>query len=312
MSKESGCDSVSRCANCGVKEGDGDGVKLKQCSACHLVRYCSVKCQKEHRPKHKRECKRRMAEMRDEILFKQPEGTHCGDCQICCLPMSISFGAKSIGANPVSTACCCNFLCKGCQVAMLIRETPGRRMTCPFCRGPIPNSMAEAELYEKGRIAVDDPHAIYRAGTIASDRGDYRAAFEHYSRAAELGEVEAHFQLGNLYSRGEGVEKDKTKAGFHYEKAALAGHPVARCILGKNEVIKDLMLEIHPERGIKHLMIAAKQGDNNALGSLKDLYKNNFLRKDELVTSLRGHQAAADAMKSPQREMAASRSREGV
>eukprot|EP00984_Skeletonema_dohrnii_P015213 scaffold6528_cov67-Skeletonema_dohrnii-CCMP3373.AAC.1 len=62
------------CASCGTEEVDG--VKLKKCTACKSVRYCSVKCQKDHRSKHKRACKKRAAEFRDEIVFKQPESSH--------------------------------------------------------------------------------------------------------------------------------------------------------------------------------------------------------------------------------------------
>eukprot|EP00984_Skeletonema_dohrnii_P024979 scaffold14127_cov67-Skeletonema_dohrnii-CCMP3373.AAC.1 len=69
------------CASCGVAEADD--MKLKKCTACKSARYCSIKCQKEHRPKHKRDCKKRAAELRDEILFKQPECSHFGDCPIC-------------------------------------------------------------------------------------------------------------------------------------------------------------------------------------------------------------------------------------
>eukprot|EP00985_Skeletonema_marinoi_P018728 scaffold10530_cov140-Skeletonema_marinoi.AAC.6 len=58
------------CAACGIAEVDD--VKLKDCSACKLVKYCGVKCQKDHRPQHKKECKMRAAELRDELLFKQP------------------------------------------------------------------------------------------------------------------------------------------------------------------------------------------------------------------------------------------------
>ncbi|KAK1735014.1 hypothetical protein QTG54_014080 [Skeletonema marinoi] len=64
------------CASCGISEGDD--IKLKTCTACKSARYCSVKCQKEHRPKHKRACKKRAAELHDEMLFKQPESAHYG------------------------------------------------------------------------------------------------------------------------------------------------------------------------------------------------------------------------------------------
>eukprot|EP00984_Skeletonema_dohrnii_P005111 scaffold1799_cov134-Skeletonema_dohrnii-CCMP3373.AAC.1 len=62
------------CASCGTAQADD--IQLKTCTACKSVRYCSVKCQKEHRPQHKRACKKRAAELRDELLFRQPESSH--------------------------------------------------------------------------------------------------------------------------------------------------------------------------------------------------------------------------------------------
>ena len=72
------------CASCGKVAVD-DG-KLKICTACNLVKYCSVDCQKNHRPQHKKACKKRMAEIRDNRLFTQPEESSFGECPICCLP----------------------------------------------------------------------------------------------------------------------------------------------------------------------------------------------------------------------------------
>jgi hypothetical protein len=59
------------CANCG--KSAVDDVKLKICTACKLVKYCSVDCQKNHRSKHKKACKKRAAEIRDDNLFRQPD-----------------------------------------------------------------------------------------------------------------------------------------------------------------------------------------------------------------------------------------------
>ena len=62
MSLDNGEEAESLCcASCGIKENDD--IKLKKCNGCHLVRYCGVECQKEHRPKHKKECKKRAAEL---------------------------------------------------------------------------------------------------------------------------------------------------------------------------------------------------------------------------------------------------------
>jgi len=102
------------CASCGT--AGVDDIKLKDCSACKLVKYCGVKSQKDHRPQHKKECKKRAAELRDEMLFKQPESSYLGDCPICCLPLPLD-PTKSI-----LMACCCKLICDGCHVANQMRE----------------------------------------------------------------------------------------------------------------------------------------------------------------------------------------------
>ena len=75
------------CVSCGIAELDD--IKLKPCDGCDLARYCSDACQANHRPDHEAACKERAAELRDEILFKQPESTHLGECPICCLPLPL-------------------------------------------------------------------------------------------------------------------------------------------------------------------------------------------------------------------------------
>eukprot|EP00985_Skeletonema_marinoi_P003285 scaffold1372_cov79-Skeletonema_marinoi.AAC.2 len=96
MNADAESDTMMCCAACGTPEELVDDVKLKDCSACKLVRYCGVQCQKDHRPQHKRDCKKRAAELRDEILFKQPEISHRGGCPICCLPLPIDATESTI------------------------------------------------------------------------------------------------------------------------------------------------------------------------------------------------------------------------
>jgi hypothetical protein len=71
------------CAECGKEEG-GD-VNLKSCKSCMRVKYCDAACQKKHWATHKKPCKLRAAELRDEALFKDPPPKE--DCPICFLPM---------------------------------------------------------------------------------------------------------------------------------------------------------------------------------------------------------------------------------
>ncbi|KAK1737410.1 hypothetical protein QTG54_011696 [Skeletonema marinoi] len=49
------------CTSCGTVVVDA--IKLKKCTACKCARYSSIKCQKKHRPQHKRACKKRAAEL---------------------------------------------------------------------------------------------------------------------------------------------------------------------------------------------------------------------------------------------------------
>ena len=100
-------DIMMCCAYCGI--AGVDDVKLKKCIACYLVKYCSIKCQREHRSQHKKECKKRAAELRDEILFKQPESSHHGDCPICFLPLSLDNDKSSV------MSCCSKIICDGCN-----------------------------------------------------------------------------------------------------------------------------------------------------------------------------------------------------
>ena len=59
--------SADICANCG--RGEENTNSLKACTACHMVKYCNRECQIAHRPQHKKECKKRAAELHDEKLF---------------------------------------------------------------------------------------------------------------------------------------------------------------------------------------------------------------------------------------------------
>ena len=114
---------MMRCASFGVKEDDG--ITLKKCN----VKYCGVKCQKEHWTQHIKECKKRTAELRDELLFKQPESSHLGDCPICCLPLSVD------KRKSVMMSCCGKLICNGCDFANNNRvDERNRRFPCPFCR----------------------------------------------------------------------------------------------------------------------------------------------------------------------------------
>jgi TPR repeat protein len=279
------------CASCG--KAAVDDVKLKKC-ACNLVKYCTVACQKNHRPMHKKACKKRLAEIRDNGLFSQPDGSHYGECPICCLPLSIDPNTMTL------SSCCSQLICEGCEHANLIREMEQMlEHKCPFCREPLPNSPEEVIKNCMKRVKANDPAAICEVGKQRFHEGDYEGAFEYYTKAAALGDIGAHYQLSCLYLEGEGVEKDMKKAVYHLEEAAIGGHPDARVYLGNIESRNG-----REDRAVKHWIIAAKLGHNNSLDAVKKFFLSGLVSKEDYATALRGHQAAVDATKSEQREEA--------
>ena len=283
---------TSCCASCGIAEVDD--IKLKKCDDCDLVKYCSIECQKYHKSHHKEACKKRAAELHDEILFKQPESRHLGDCAICCLPLPLDL------SKTVMMACCSKAICEGCDHANKIREAEtSLRPSCPFCRTAIPSTIDEADKMMMRRIEANDPVSMCQEGSEQYDKGDYISAFQYFTKAAELGDVEAHFKLSLLYHHGEGVEKDEGMETYHLEEAAIGGHPFARHNLGCHEWNND-----NNERAVKHWIIAAKLGDDDSIKPLMAAYRVGFVSKDDLASTLRAHKAAVDATKSPQRDVA--------
>eukprot|EP00986_Skeletonema_menzelii_P008924 scaffold3926_cov126-Skeletonema_menzelii.AAC.5 len=234
------------------------------------------------------------AELQDEILFKQPESSHYGDCPICCLPLPID-GQKSI-----LMSCCGKSICNGCDIADQKRQFEGRlQRKCPFCRKAVPKTDEECIEQLMKRIEANDPVAMCQMGTKRCEEGDYNSAFEYLTWAAVLGNVQAHHQLSCLYYNGEGVEKDEKRALHHSIEAAIGGHPLARHNLAILEWKNG-----HHDRAAKHFIIAAKLGCDESLDKVKVLYKGGHASKDDFAAALRGHQTAVDATKSPQREAA--------
>ena len=89
------------------------------------------------------------------------------------------------------------------------------------------------------------------------------------------------------------------KAVHHWEVAAIGGHPVARHALALCEEDNGNM-----ERAVKHYIIAANLGYEKSMKTLWAMFKDGDISKEDLAATLRSHQAALDAMKSPERDLA--------
>ena len=284
------------CANCG-QEG-GDGVKLKNCTACLLVKYCGVDCQKVHRKIHKKACKERAAELKDERLYGQGHERLEGDfCPICTLPVPMPTDKHSC-----FNTCCMKMVCNGCVLAEI---KMGIQNKCPFCRTQN-NADGDAESLKRAEVRMDkkDPAAIkflgdqYSHGRLGLEE-DASRAVELWTEAVELGSVDALFQLGVVYGDGDGVKQDVARGVSFYEKAAMLGHSAARHNLGCYE---DSLGNYG--RAVKHFLISAKMGHEQSLKDIKKIFKRGLATKSQYAEALKGYQDAIEEMKSPEREEA--------
>ena len=238
------------CANCG-KHGS-DVVKLKNCTACRLVKYCGVDCQKAHRKQHKKTCRQRAAEIMDEQLYSQGRERPEGDfCPICTLPIPLPMDDHSL-----FNTCCMKKICNGCDIAAQKRDMND----CPFCRTPYPDNVADALAMIQARVEKKDPEAINHLGgkyfhAANGLQKDDRRAVGLWTEAAELGSIEALFNLGCAYYSGNGVQEDKGNGVQFWIKAAMQGHVESRRQLGCIEVQKE-----NHDRALRHLLSQRKWG----------------------------------------------------
>jgi hypothetical protein len=285
------------CANCGVPEVDD--IKLEECTDCDVVKYCTDNCRENHREQHEDHCNKRKAELHDKKLFTQSDISHLGECPICFLPLPLD---KS---QSMFWSCCCERICDGCVLAnaMANRDDEMKVRRCPFCRetANVDDDDDDDEDRKRvmKRVKANDPAALCFEGKNRYDEGDYGSALEYLTKAAELGDVVAHYELSYMYYKGHGVEMDKEKMVYHLEEAAIGGHPYARHSLAYLEE------EIgNAERAVKHLIIAANIGHDLSMKALWKHYSRGNITKEDLDATLRKHHAALEGMKSSHREEA--------
>jgi hypothetical protein len=308
--------SVHCCAECGKEEG---GASLKACKACMLVRYCNADCQRNHWPKHKKECKRRAAEIRDEALFKDPPPKE--DCPICFLPMPekmiacISLPPATITSVPITDfadaneelakmetevfyPCCGKCICRGCVNSFRKSGNIGK---CPFCNADqmgktdeedFEELMMRVDANDAGALSILANHYHKGEGGLVQDP---TKAMELWTQAAELGSIEAHSHLGTEYENG----GDLKKAKFHYGAAAMAGHEVARYNLGCIEYHSGNM-----ERAVKHCTIAASAGYHKAMSALLGAFEQGFVCRETIDSTLTAYNNSCAEMRSEARDAA--------
>ncbi|EJK77598.1 hypothetical protein THAOC_00558 [Thalassiosira oceanica] len=178
---------------------------------------------------------------------------------------------------------------------------------CPFCRTPLPGDDASELAMIQKRVGKGDAEAIkvlgeqYCFGDLGLTK-DVSRSIELWTEAAELGSIDAHYELGIMYYTGdcvEGVEEDKPRGIRHWQQAATKGHVESRHGLGAIECDNG-----NHQLAVQHYMISAKMGHERSLNGIKKMFKDGHATKAQYAEALLGYRDAVEEMKSPQREEA--------
>ena len=259
-----------------------------------------------HRPKHKKACKKRAAELFDEELFKDPPDQQ--ECPICMLPMPLDQGQIKF------QTCCGKGICGGCLHAQMKEDLRsgkdwGESGACAFCREPGTNSNEVANMRLNNLMERNNARALYIAATHYMNMNGERAALrglycknpakaiELFTKSAEFGCADAYSILGKMYADGDVVEKDVKKAKHYFELGSIGGSIGARhnlaCLDADGGDI---------ERASKHFVICAKAGNGLSLSCVKKCFKDGIVTKDEYAEVLRAYQKQQEDRKSAMRD----------
>ena len=68
-----------------------------------------------------------------------------------------------------------------------------KQLTCPFCREAVPETHEEVVKRRMKRVEANDPVALDYHGLALYEKGERSRAFEYFTKAAELGNADAHY-----------------------------------------------------------------------------------------------------------------------
>ena len=137
----------------------------------------------------------------------------------------------------------------------------------------IAKAMLEAKReHEESLAAARAAAERFAAGKRAYDLEDYDQARREWLVAADAGNRDAQFWLGELHSQGKGVDQNFDTAHLFYVRAALQGHPQAQFIAGQHLLLLKDIGEEQKAIAFNLLLRAATNGETHAYGVLAWAY----------------------------------------
>lgn len=159
---------------------------------------------------------------------------------------------------------------------------------------------ADEDAVDKDAID-EDPSQLTGDGIVllnsfetTGNYNDASHAFELFSQAAGLGDVEAEYYLGYCYFYGYGTTKDYDRAYDHFLSAANEGDALAQAMVGKCLYNGYGTTQNH-EACYDWFVKAAEEGVPSAENGLGNCYKHGYGVEKDLDKMIYWYQLAADA-----------------
>ena len=243
------------------------------------------------------------------------------ECVLCCYPLPLNL------EDSLYKECCGETICRGCIIAqkrtrvigtnvkkpikgsqeeerefMTILCSENQYSLCPFCRADVAENEQERLKRLWDRIDdYNDPNAMNQLGVhyMKCDRGlskNLKKVEELFQRSYDLGNPNAAYNLSVLYRDH---VLDEARMIQYAEEGVSLGNSCCMNLLADRARWSGNL-----EEATRQYMMAACSGHDIAMQNLMKLYRNKWLSKEDLATTLRAHKSANDNAKTEPREYA--------
>ena len=252
---------LEECASCAITETYVQ-IKLKRCSRCKTVSYCSKECQKLHWVKggHREFCVPPQERVPD-YDSAETETPNKSICLICRL--EVSHAAE----NELWTLPCVHTYHAKCIISL---ARYAKSKVCPACRAPLPLPMKL--YYIEGLIIWTELLISFKERTghsldcnchtpTPSERRSLCACIKLFTESAELGDLDSALFMGRYYQR---MQPDLSRSVFYLTLPAAEMNVRAQYMVGVMYLHGGPGLKLNHEKGIHYLRLSAAQGDHEA------------------------------------------------
>ena len=141
-------------------------------------------------------------------------------------------------------------------------------------------------------VYAQDMPLLVNQGLAAYKAGNYKLAINNFTKAAQAGDTQAQANLGVVYSNGEAVKPDFSKALYWLNKAVKKNVPSAYYNLAQM-YLQGTGVRVNNEKAINLLVNASSYNYAPAQEKLASIYMLGKSTKQDLVQAYKWYSLAA-------------------